>query len=65
MRMLALLPPLACAAMMFVMAKMMMGSGRRDRQTSIGADADRDAIRAELERLRAERERLNAAGGDE
>lgn len=61
MRLVALLPPLACGAMMFVMAKMMMSKGG---SADVRHDAERQALRVELERLRAERDRMDTAAGD-
>jgi hypothetical protein len=61
MRLVALLPPVACGAMMFVMAKMMMRSGP---PAETGHDTEREALRRELERLRAERDRMDRAASD-
>lgn len=61
MRLVALLPPLACGAMMLVMAKMMTSKGGAP---DARHDAEREALRVELERLRAERDRMDTAAGD-
>jgi hypothetical protein len=60
-KLVALLPLLACGAMMFVMAKMMMSKGG---SADVSHDAEREALRVELERLRAERDRMNTTAGD-
>lgn len=58
MKLVTVLPPLACGTVMFLMAKMMRRGG-----LAPGADAEREALR-ELERLRAERDRLEKAATD-